>query len=240
MIAEAERIGAAAVLLPLAAYAVGATPFAWILARIKGVDLRRVGSGNIGATNVGRSLGRPWGYLCFFLDMGKGLAPALVAGWLLRPESGVPSAAAQAAWLAAGCGAILGHVFPFWLRFRGGKGVATSLGVVLGIFPYFTWAGLAAFTLWVAVTLASRYVSLGSIVAAVLFVPLLVGINAVRIGWDRTGSLWPMLVFATVMSLLIVFLHRANIRRLLAGTENKVGQKKSSKAPKDAGGAEGP
>lgn len=226
MIATAERIGAVAVLLPLAAYVVGATPFAWVLARVKGVDLRKVGSGNIGATNVGRSLGRPWGYLCFFLDMGKGLLPALVAGWLLRPEVGVPSTVAQAAWLAAGCGAILGHVFPFWLRFRGGKGVATSLGVVLGIFPYFTWAGLAAFALWTAVTLSSRYVSLGSIVAAVAFVPLVAGFNAARIGWERTMRLWPMLAFATVMSLLIVFLHRANIRRLLSGSENRIGQKK--------------
>ena len=203
---------------PLAAYVVGSTPSGVILARFRGVDLRKVGSGNVGATNVGRALGHRWGYLCFCLDVMKGLLPTLAAGILLRTQE-PPTATQQAAWLATGCAAIAGHVFSFYLKFRGGKGVATSLGVVLGIFPYFTWAGLAARGVWVAVTLTSRYVSLGSITAAVVFLPIFAAFN-----WSRLGALWPMALFAGVMIALIVVRHRENIRRLLAGQENRIGR----------------
>ena len=211
------------VVLPLAAYAIGATPFGVILSRLRGVDLRTVGSGNVGATNVARALGRNWGYLCFFLDVGKGLAPVLVAGAILRPLAGFPTSLHQASWLAVGFGAIMGHVFSFYLRFRGGKGVATALGVVLGIFPYFTYAGLAAFALWVAVTLTSRYVSLGSVVAAAAFLPLFAGINQFVLGVSL-ADVWPLGVFAVAMAGLILVRHRRNIRRLLAGTESKIGR----------------
>jgi glycerol-3-phosphate acyltransferase PlsY len=210
------------VVLPLAAYVVGATPVGVLLARAHGVDLRRVGSGNVGATNVGRVLGRRWGYLCFVLDVLKGLLPTAAAVALVRPAAGqVPSPAQQAAWLAVGLAAVLGHVFSFYLRFRGGKGVATALGVVLGIYPYFTTAGLVALGLWVAVTLTSRYVSLGSIVAAVGFVPLLAAFN-----YRTIGRLWPLLAFAAAVAVLILIRHRSNIRRLLSGTENKIGRPK--------------
>ncbi|HOD81507.1 MAG: Glycerol-3-phosphate acyltransferase [Planctomycetes bacterium ADurb.Bin126] len=213
------------------AYLVGSVPFGTIIARAHGVDLRRAGSGNVGATNVGRVLGRKWGYLCFFLDVAKGLLPVLVAGWLLRglaarQGEGFPTAMHQAAWLSAALGAVLGHVFCPWLKFRGGKGVATALGVVLGVWPFFTYAGLAAFALWIVVTLVSRYVSLGSVVAAVAFIPLFLGVNGLMIGWRRTLGLWPLLIFATAIMLLIVVRHRGNIQRLLAGTENKIGRKK--------------
>jgi glycerol-3-phosphate acyltransferase PlsY len=207
--------------LPLAAYVVGATPFGVILARAHGVDLRRSGSGNVGATNVARVLGRKWGYLCFALDVAKGFLPVAVAGAMVRPASGqVPTPQAQVAWLAVGLAAVLGHVFSFYLRFRGGKGVATALGVVLGIYPYFTAAGAAALGLWIIVTLISRYVSLGSIVAALAFVPLLAVFNR-----GVLAELWPLLIFAAAMAVLIVVRHRANIRRLLNGTENKIGRK---------------
>ena len=210
------------VLLPLAAYVIGATPFGVILARLHGVDLRRVGSGNVGATNVARVLGRSWAYLCFALDVAKGLLPVALAGAMIRrADQTVPSALDQAAWLAVGLGAVLGHVFSFYLRFRGGKGVATALGVVLGMYPYFTAAGLAALGLWVVVTLTSRYVSLGSIVAAVAFVPLFAAFN-----WNVVGRLWPLGVFGMAVAALIVVRHRGNIRRLLAGTENKIGRRK--------------
>ena len=212
------------VVFPLAAYGIGATPFGVMLARLRGVDLRSVGSGNVGATNVGRALGRKWGYLCFFLDVGKGLAPVLAAGAILRTSADFPTLLHQASWLAVGFGAIAGHVFSFYLRFRGGKGVATALGVVLGIFPYFTYAGLAAFGVWVAVTLASRYVSLGSVVAAAAFLPLFVLINWLVLG-RCLARLWLLGVFAAVMAALIIVRHRSNIQRLLAGTESKIGQK---------------
>jgi glycerol-3-phosphate acyltransferase PlsY len=211
------------VALPLAAYLVGATPFGVILARLHGVDLRRSGSGNVGATNVGRLLGRRWGYLCFALDVAKGLLPVAVAGAMVRPPAGqVPTLQAQAAWLAVGLAAVVGHVFSIYLGFRGGKGVATALGVVLGIWPYFTAAGLVALGLWIVVTLTSRYVSLGSIVAAVVFVPLLAAFNR-----GNLAQLWPLLSFAAVVAVLIVVRHRSNIRRLLNGTENKIGRRKT-------------
>ncbi len=210
------------VLLPLGAYLVGATPFAWIIARYRGVDLRTVGSGNIGATNVGRACGRAWGYLCFVLDVAKGLAPTWAAGALLVANGGVPAPWEQVVWLATGSASVVGHVAPFWLGFRGGKGVATSLGVVLGVYPYFTFAGLAALGVWIAVVLASRYVSLASIVAAGAFLPLLAAFN----GAGRVGDLGPMFAFAATIVALIIVRHRGNIARLLAGTENRIGASK--------------
>jgi len=213
------------VLLPLAAYGIGSTPCGVMIARSRGVDLRKAGSGNVGATNVGRVLGPRWGYLCFALDVFKGLLPVLGASLWMKATRGDdlpawPMWQEQLAWLLVGCGAILGHVLSFWLRFRGGKGVATGLGVVLGIWPYFTLAGLTALALWVAVTLISRYVSLGSIVAAAAFVPLVILFHL-----RDWASLWPMIVFGAAMCALIIVRHRTNIVRLVKGTENKIGRK---------------
>jgi len=209
----------------LAGYLVGSTPFGVIIARLHGADLRKSGSGNVGATNVGRVVGKPWGIFCFLLDAAKGLAPTLTVMFVLKALPGFPSPLHQLAWLGAGAGCILGHVFPFWLGFRGGRGVATALGVVLGVFPFFTWAGLAALGVWILVTLVTRYVSLGSIAAACAFLPLFVAFNATR--WR---GLWPLLAFAGAMVVLIVLRHRANIRRLLSGTENRIGRPKAESA----------
>jgi glycerol-3-phosphate acyltransferase PlsY len=211
------------IVFPLTAYVIGATPFGPILARFRGVNLREHGSGNVGATNVGRTLGRRWGMLCFGLDVLKGLGPVLLAR-LLGPAVGAgqaPSLLGQFAWLAAGFGAILGHVMSFWLGFRGGKGVATSLGVVLGTFPYFTWAGVGALGIWVLVVLITRYVSLASIIAVAAFVVMFAGINWFVLGLTPR-DLWPLGSFAAAVAVLITYLHRGNIRRLLAGTESKV------------------
>jgi glycerol-3-phosphate acyltransferase PlsY len=136
----------------------------------------------------------------------------------LRGQAGFPTLLHQAAWLSAGFGAIAGHVFSFYLKFRGGKGVATAMGVIIGIFPYFTWPGLCVMGVWIVVTLASRYVSLGSIVAAVAFVPLFAAS-----WWRELWRLWPLGVFALAMAGLIIARHMDNIRRLLAGNENKIG-----------------
>ncbi|MFP4354973.1 MAG: glycerol-3-phosphate 1-O-acyltransferase PlsY [Phycisphaerae bacterium] len=212
-------------LFPLAAYVLGSTPVGFLVARSRGVDIRKAGSGNVGATNVGRVLGRKWGVFCFALDVLKGALPVLLVGLVVRAD-GVPSPTSQGAWLAVGLGAILGHVFSFWLGFRGGKGVATSLGVVLGIWPYFTLAGLAAFGLWICVVLIWRYVSLGSMVAAVSFVPLVVLLNL-----SVWRQLWPLLGFASAMALLIVVRHRSNLVRLIRGGENRIGQSKKAAAP---------
>jgi len=199
----------------VAAYLAGSAPFGVIVARAKGVDLRTVGSGNVGATNVARALGKRWGCLVFLLDMLKGLLPVALAGVLLAPDR-PPTSVQQGLWLGVGLAVIAGHVFSLFLGLRGGKGVATALGVVLGIYPYFTWGGLAAFALWIAVLLVSRYVSLASIVAALAFGPLLVAFNL-----RQVGSLWPLMTFAAAVIVLILVRHRTNVRRLLAGTENR-------------------
>lgn len=208
--------------LPLAAYVIGSTPFGVIIARSKGIDLRKCGSGNVGATNVGRTMGKRWGMLCFTLDALKGFVPTLLAGYIIGAMHGVPKVHEQLLWLGVAAGCIFGHVWSFWLKGKGGKGVATSLGVVLGFFPYFTYAGLCAFALWIIVTKISRYVSLGSVCAAVAFTPLFIAFN-----W-KTGieNLLPLGAFALFMCVLIIYLHRGNIKRLMAGTENKIGAKK--------------
>ncbi len=212
-------------LFPLAAYIIGSTPFGVIIAHAHGLNLRQAGSGNIGATNVGRVVGQKWGYICFVLDVLKGFGPVLLAGLFLRGSGDeMISAYKQAAWLAVAFGAISGHVFSFWLKFRGGKGVATSLGVLVGFWPYFTGTGLAALGVWLAVVFISRYVSLASIVAAGAFPLLFVG-YCLLAGW-RIGQLWPLLAFATAMAGLVILRHRSNIARLLNGTENKIGKRR--------------
>ncbi len=200
------------------AYLLGAVPCAFLIARAHGRDLRTIGSGNIGATNLARALGRKWGYFCFVLDVLKGLVPMVLVGVLLViPDSPVH----LALWLAVGIAAILGHVFPVYLGFKGGKGVATSFGVALGLWPYFTLCALIALLVWLAVVLAWRYVSLASICASVAFpVALVVGMLAVP-AWDAT-VLWPLLIAAILIPLLVILRHRTNIQRLLAGTETKI------------------
>jgi glycerol-3-phosphate acyltransferase PlsY len=213
----------------ISSYLLGSIPFGYLIGRIRGVDIRKSGSGNIGATNVGRVLGKKWGYACFLLDVAKGMAPVLVWGSMCR-HGGILShsfvgadegaTVFQVVWLLVACAAIMGHVFNIWLGFKGGKGVATALGVVLGVFPYFTYAGLAAFGIWIVVTLATRYVSVGSIVAAAAFVPLFAVFNM-----GHVRELAPLGIFAGAMACLIIIKHRGNIKRLLNGTENKIGEK---------------
>jgi len=138
----------------IGAYLLGSIPFGLLIARAHGKDLRSVGSGNIGATNVSRALGRKWAYVCFLLDVLKGLIPTLAAMLLAGPEvSGSYSERLVMLWLwlAVGCAAVVGHIFPVYIRFKGGKGVATSFGVALGIWPYFTICAAVAIAVWVAV-----------------------------------------------------------------------------------------
>jgi glycerol-3-phosphate acyltransferase PlsY len=203
------------------AYLLGSVPFAFLLARAHGVDLRTIGSGNIGATNLARALGRKWGYLCFALDVLKGLVPMALVGALL----GVPGRPVfLALWLGVGIAAILGHVFPIYLKFKGGKGVATSFGVALGLWPYFTICALIALLVWVLAVLIWRYVSLASVCAAVVF-PIALAVGTLTIpSWDHV-NLWPLMVAATLIPLLVILRHRENIQRLLTGTESKIHSK---------------
>ncbi|MBN1507459.1 MAG: glycerol-3-phosphate 1-O-acyltransferase PlsY [Sedimentisphaerales bacterium] len=219
------------VLLPavVIAYLVGSIPFGVIIARAHGKDLRAIGSGNIGATNVSRALGRRWGYTCFVLDVLKGLVPMLTYGVFAMPyvAQTVRGPLLTTGWLLVGVAAILGHIFPIYLGFKGGKAVSTSFGVALGLWPYFTISALIAFAVWVATVLTWRYISLASICAALVFpVSLIVGV-LVQPHW-RAATLWPLLVAATLIPLLVIALHRENIQRLLAGTEAKIRRKHTS------------
>lgn len=186
----------------------------------EGSDVRATGSGGTGATNVSRSAGKAAGILTLMLDALKGAAAVLIATWILGPgESAFRDASLQspAAWwiAAAALAVILGHIFPVWLRFRGGKGVATGVGVFLVLIPAVV---AIAGGIFVGVLLTTRYVSLASMVAA-LTIPWLVWL------WHAFISPFPdfMPVIATALaaSLVIVFAHRQNIERLLNGTENK-------------------
>jgi glycerol-3-phosphate acyltransferase PlsY len=207
----------------IASYLLGSIPFGLLIAKAHGKDLRSIGSGNIGATNVSRALGRKWAYFCFVLDVLKGLIPMLATMLIAEPDSILT----LWLWLAVGCAAILGHIFPIYVKFKGGKGVATSFGVALGLWPYYTICVLLAFGVWVVVVLIWRYVSLASIAASVTF-PLVLTTAIILVpGWD-IAKLWPILITAVAIPVMVIIRHRENIKRLLAGTESKILQGTSS------------
>ncbi|MHC4640123.1 MAG: glycerol-3-phosphate 1-O-acyltransferase PlsY [Planctomycetota bacterium] len=203
-------------------YLLGSIPFGVIIARAHGKDLRSIGSGNIGATNVARALGRRWAYVCFLLDVLKGLVPMLAARVFIGITD--PTPGLLSLWLLVGFSAILGHIFPIYLKFKGGKGVATSLGVALGFWPYYTICAAVAFVMWAAITLIWRYISLASIAASIAFPLVLVLAIALKPDWDF-ANLWPLLVAATAIPLMVVIRHRDNIKRLIGGTESKISRK---------------
>jgi acyl phosphate:glycerol-3-phosphate acyltransferase len=207
------------IVLIITSYLVGAIPFGLLIAKAHGIDIRKVGSGNIGATNVSRALGKKWAYLCFVLDVLKGLIPMLSAMLFLPAEL---TTAKIWLWLAIGAAAILGHVFPVYLKFKGGKGVATSLGVVLGLWPFYTIIGFITFVIWVIVVKIWRYISLGSIIGAVVF-PLLLAAAIIIVQDWQFAALWPLLAAAIALGAVIIFRHKDNIKRLFSGTENKIG-----------------
>jgi len=211
------------------AYLLGSIPFGLLIARAHGKDLRSIGSGNIGATNVARALGRRWAYLCFVLDVLKGLVPMLTTSILVsrfsildeHRASGIEHQVLLWLWLSVGCAAILGHIFPIYAKFRGGKGVATSLGVAMGLWPYYTICASFAIAVWAVVVLIWRYVSLASIAASITF-PLTLVLAIILIPDWHFVSLWPLLIAATAIPLMVIIRHRENIKRLLTGTESKV------------------
>jgi glycerol-3-phosphate acyltransferase PlsY len=188
-------------------YLLGSIPFGYLLTRAAGLgDVRNVGSGNIGATNVLRTGRKGLAALTLLLDALKGTAAVLIGHWI-----GALGGVAILASLLAGLAAFLGHVFPVWLGFRGGKGVATYIGVLIGA----AWPAAVAFcAVWLAVALLTRYSSLSALIAS-LVVPL--GLFAT--GDRATGTL------AALMSALLIYKHRANIRRLAAGEEPRIGAK---------------
>jgi glycerol-3-phosphate acyltransferase PlsY len=209
----------------LMAYLVGGIPFGVIFARLKGVDIRKVGSGNVGAANVVRALGRRWGIAVFLLDMLKGLGPCLASRTVLLQAGEICKcqvAVVNAVWLGVGLAAILGHNYSPFLRFRGGKGVSTSFGVTLGIYPQFTLPALCGLVVWAIALLVSRMSALGSLLGGVFF-PVTYYIYARYRGVSMLEE-WPFLSFAILVSLMLVVRHRANILRLVSGTEARFGQ----------------
>jgi len=206
------------IILIIGSYLLGSIPFGLIIAKAHGKDLRSIGSGNIGATNLSRAVGKKWAYFCFCLDTSKGLAPTLAATFTLSSQ---PGAAELLRVLAVGCAAILGHIFPVYIKFKGGKGVATSFGVALGLWRYYTICASGAFVIWVAVVLIWRYVSLASITASVAFPIVLILTITLTPDWSF-ATLWPLLIAATAIPIMVIVRHRENIKRLIAGTESKV------------------
>ena len=181
------------------AYLLGSIPTGYLVAKSRGVDIRKVGSGNIGATNVWRTYGKGYGIPVVALDVAKGLVPALVGTLLVGELTGV----------LAGGAAMLGHWRPLFLRFqKGGKTVAAAGGAFLGVAPLLGGIGLAV---WIVVFLLSRYASVASILTA-LSLPF-VGL--------ALGEPWPVLAFAAISGLAVIVLHRANIGRLRSGTESR-------------------
>ena len=204
----AAAAGAAAA----AGYLCGSVPFSWLVVRARtGTDLRRTGSGNVGATNASRVLGKRWFPALFALDAAKGAGAVLLAGGLAGAES--------SGWIraAAALGAVLGHAFPIWLGFRGGKAVATGAGTLLAWSPIAAGVGLAAFVVTAA---ASRFVSLGSLAAA---------LAAAAAGtWladadPSSEERLPLRVFVWTLAAVVVVLHLPNLRRIAQGTEPRLG-----------------
>ncbi|MSQ90836.1 MAG: glycerol-3-phosphate 1-O-acyltransferase [Phycisphaerales bacterium] len=206
-------------------FVAGSIPFGLILGRTKGIDIREHGSKNIGATNVGRVLGRKYGVLCFVLDALKGALPVLAVWCFLSGQYPSQTSLVGILMPLVGVAAILGHVYSPWVGFRGGKGVATSFGALAAMWPLMTFPALGALILWIIVLKLFRFVSLASICAA-LSLPLFL---VARVAWTTNESSFPipvvlpMLLVTIALAILVVWKHRPNIARLRAGTEPRVG-----------------
>ncbi|HSY17449.1 MAG TPA: glycerol-3-phosphate 1-O-acyltransferase PlsY [Candidatus Acidoferrales bacterium] len=220
------------ILTALGAYLLGSIPFGFVVARIKGIDIRSVGSGNIGATNAMRVLGKPAGIFVLLMDALKGylacgILPSLIYNTLAPHYSGLytlfqnePAEFQARFTVLAGICAVLGHNYTCWLKFKGGKGIATTAGVYLALAP---WAVLVALVVFILAVLLSKYVSVGSISAAVAL-PVTV--------WVMTPHNLLLGIVTTILGAMAIYKHKSNIQRLKAGTENRLGKK-----PAATGGA---
>ena len=206
----------------IAGYLIGSIPFGFIIGKLHGVDIRKVGSGNIGATNVTRSVGKVAGKICFALDMLKGLLPVLILKLLVARGVIAPPAGGLGE-VAVVLAVVLGHMFTIYLGFKGGKGIATALGAVAAIAPV---PAAAAFLVWLLVFKISGFVSLGSIVAALVLPVFIYLAGVLKI---TTPAAPGVLIFFALLALVAVWTHRSNIKRLLNGTENSF-KKKSGDA----------
>ena len=206
----------------IVAYACGSIPFGVLIARTKGVDIRSVGSGNIGATNVGRILGKKFGIACFILDALKGGIPVLLAG-ITQQTLGETLATLSVAnawwWLGTAVAAILGHSFSPWLGFKGGKGVATAFGSMLAMWPVMGIPAIIALLVWVVGLVATRMMSLASMIGA-MALPIVILVDIFR--RNATTSGLPFLLVTILLASFVVFRHRRNIARMHEGTEPRI------------------
>ncbi len=192
-------------------YGIGCVQSAYIVGKINKIDIREHGSGNAGTTNVMRTLGAKAGITVFLLDFLKGLLSVLIIGYIFQNFLNIESG--KVFGLYSGIGTILGHNFPFYLKFKGGKGIACSMGVICGVN---IWFGLIVCIIGLFIAIVSKYVSLGSICAAVIAPIMLIVFD----------SPLEINLLVTAVALLAIFQHRANIKRLATGTENKFTIKK--------------
>ena len=210
-------------LLPLLGFLLGSIPFGLLIGKLKGIDIRQHGSGNIGATNVFRTLGKQLGITCLLLDFTKGLIPVLIARNMVEPMMAEQQFTAQSIEVLTALAAIMGHNYSPWIGFKGGKGIATTAGAITALMPF----GLPLLILvWAIFTFTTKYVSVGSIAAAASL-PILVITGSAYHGKLANGT-WnkPLFIFSLIAAVLAIWKHRANIARLKAGTENRIGQKK--------------
>lgn len=207
-------IGSVAALV--ASYLLGSFPAGYFAGKVARVDIRKQGSGNLGATNVLRVLGKRYGYAVFFLDAFKGFVAVRVALYIAG-RIGFPQQYIEYLGIAGALFCVIGHTFPVWLRFKGGKGVATSAGSIFGLMPV---AAITIFLIWVLVFEVSRYVSVASVIAAVAL-PITVYVLLQFKFVEGSGLLY----FAIGMTLLVVWSHRSNFARLAAGTEQRFERK---------------
>jgi acyl phosphate:glycerol-3-phosphate acyltransferase len=200
-----------------ACYLVGSIPFGLIIGKINKIDIRQHGSGNIGATNVLRTLGKKWGIFCFLLDFLKGLLPVIAAESLtIKANLG----GAEYIPAIAIVSTVLGHVFSLFLKFKGGKGIATSAGAITAIAPY---AFLVAFAIWFILLKISGYVSLASILAALVIPFLALASNSLKLHKQDISVCSISILF--IIAVLVTVKHKANIKRLIDGTEPSVKKK---------------
>jgi glycerol-3-phosphate acyltransferase PlsY len=214
------------ILIPVG-YLLGSIPFGLIVGRAKGIDPRTAGSKNIGATNIGRLLGKKFFFIVFALDLLKSFVPMAVASAVVHRIFPIERDwHVFMAWLSVGAAAVIGHMFSLFLGFKGGKGVSASAGVMLGLIPYYTLPGILSVGIFLGVLKASRYVSLASMAGATAF-PIIYLATGLGMRWPVFGAQAPLLVFGTLIPLMIVYRHRTNIARLRAGTESRIGSAKS-------------
>jgi acyl phosphate:glycerol-3-phosphate acyltransferase len=204
----------------LLAYLLGSIPTGYVMAKARGIDIRKVGSGNIGATNAFRVLGKPTGVFVLLVDAAKGFLACQFIGLLVHRAligQAMSGAELELHKVVGGFSAILGHNYTCWLKFKGGKGIATSAGVILALLPQ---ALAVAFAVWIGLFFTTRYVSVASIGAAFVL--------PFAAWWAGRSRM--MIAVAAVIGALAIYKHRSNIQRLMAGTENRFGKKKQEEA----------